>query len=172
MFVDDFIFSPETQTLNKLVKMMVTLTWEMDYVRWRCDWFRTGPRTEILFRCSRQLELSLLWTGVGCYCQHTVWQWKYLHVIVNNDFPADPEPLNFFRLFVGDSMLDLLIAQTNLYTRWKIESDGDQMWLCVFLIWILTWIIPAYSWQGRHRCLWLHVLLWLCGSLQYYVMTK
>ena len=44
---------------------------------------------------------------------------------VGDEFPlANPQPLDFFRLFVGDEMVDLLVEQTNLYSQRKIDAGN------------------------------------------------
>ncbi|KAK7091580.1 hypothetical protein V1264_009244 [Littorina saxatilis] len=43
---------------------------------------------------------------------------------VGEDFPENPQPLDFFRLFVGDEMIDLLVEQTNHYAQQKIDAGN------------------------------------------------
>ncbi|XP_070211318.1 piggyBac transposable element-derived protein 4-like [Littorina saxatilis] len=43
---------------------------------------------------------------------------------VGEDFPENPQPLDFFRLFVGDEMIDLLVEQTNDYAQRKIDAGN------------------------------------------------
>lgn len=43
---------------------------------------------------------------------------------VGEDFPENPQPLDFFRLFVGDEMIDLLVEQTNHYAQRKIDAGN------------------------------------------------
>eukprot|EP00745_Piridium_sociabile_P021971 TRINITY_DN3402_c0_g2_i1.p2 TRINITY_DN3402_c0_g2~~TRINITY_DN3402_c0_g2_i1.p2 ORF type:complete len:136 (+),score=25.97 TRINITY_DN3402_c0_g2_i1:2344-2751(+) len=43
---------------------------------------------------------------------------------VGDDFPDNPQPLDFFRLFVGQQIIDLLVEQTNLYAQRKIDAGN------------------------------------------------
>ena len=39
------------------------------------------------------------------------------------DLPEDAEPIDFFRLFVDESMIELMVEQTNVYVGRKLREE-------------------------------------------------